>query len=113
LGYATDRRPRARGRLLIKAYCNRGEGGNDASILRTGWLQQKGQNGFIRRLGRKHPEVDCEKEKSVYDTVGKRNPAAYGKQIVIEPFDPKRINPNSYNLSLANELLIYEPLFWI
>lgn len=31
-----------------------------------------------------------------------------GKEIIIEPFDKKRINPNSYNLSLANELLIYD-----
>ena len=31
-----------------------------------------------------------------------------GKEIVIDPFDEKRINPNSYNLSLHNELLIYE-----
>lgn len=31
-----------------------------------------------------------------------------GNEIVIEPFDPKRVNPNSYNLSLANELLVYE-----
>ena len=31
-----------------------------------------------------------------------------GKEIIIEPFDPSRINPNSYNLSLANELLVYE-----
>ena len=31
-----------------------------------------------------------------------------GKEIVIEPFDEKRLNPNSYNLSLANELLVYE-----
>jgi dCTP deaminase len=31
-----------------------------------------------------------------------------GKEIVIEPFDPKRVNPNSYNLSLHNELLVYE-----
>ena len=30
-----------------------------------------------------------------------------GKSIIIEPFDEKRINPNSYNLSLANELLVY------
>jgi len=27
--------------------------------------------------------------------------------IVIDPFDPKRINPNSYNLRLHDELLIY------
>lgn len=31
-----------------------------------------------------------------------------GKNIIIEPFDPKKINPNSYNLSLHNELLVYE-----
>lgn len=31
-----------------------------------------------------------------------------GREIVIDPFDPKRINPNSYNLSLHNELLVYE-----
>ncbi len=31
-----------------------------------------------------------------------------GKEIVIEPFDEKRINPNSYNLSLAGELLVYD-----
>ena len=31
-----------------------------------------------------------------------------GKEIIITPFDDKRINPNSYNLSLADELLVYE-----
>ncbi len=31
-----------------------------------------------------------------------------GREIVIEPFDKSRINPNSYNLSLAGELLVYE-----
>ena len=31
-----------------------------------------------------------------------------GTEIIIEPVDPSRINPNSYNLSLANELLVYE-----
>lgn len=31
-----------------------------------------------------------------------------GKEIIIEPFDQSRINPNSYNLSLHNELLVYE-----
>lgn len=28
--------------------------------------------------------------------------------IVIDPFDEKRINPNSYNLRLHNELMVYE-----
>lgn len=31
-----------------------------------------------------------------------------GKEIVIEPFDEKLLNPNSYNLRLHNELLVYE-----
>ncbi|MDF2596279.1 MAG: deoxycytidine triphosphate deaminase [Clostridia bacterium] len=31
-----------------------------------------------------------------------------GKDIVIEPFNEAKINPNSYNLSLHNELLVYE-----
>lgn len=31
-----------------------------------------------------------------------------GSNIIIEPFDEEKINPNSYNLSLHNELLVYE-----
>ena len=31
-----------------------------------------------------------------------------GKEIIIEPFEEKHLNPNSYNLRLHNELLIYE-----
>lgn len=34
--------------------------------------------------------------------------ARQGKDIVIEPFDPSRINPNSYNLSLHQDLLVYD-----
>lgn len=30
------------------------------------------------------------------------------KSIFIEPFDEGRLNPNSYNLTLADELLVYE-----
>ncbi|KNF07703.1 deoxycytidine triphosphate deaminase [Gottschalkia purinilytica] len=30
------------------------------------------------------------------------------KDIFIEPFNPKQLNPNSYNLKLYNELLVYE-----
>ena len=39
---------------------------------------------------------------------GKEIERHIGKEIVIEPFDRARLNPNSYNLSLANELLVYE-----
>ena len=31
-----------------------------------------------------------------------------GKEIYIEPFDEKLLNPNSYNLRLHNELLVYD-----
>ena len=33
-----------------------------------------------------------------------------GTDIEIDPFDRERLNPNSYNLSLHNELLVYEEL---
>ncbi len=33
-----------------------------------------------------------------------------GDDILIEPFDEKNINPNSYNLTLHNELMVYEEL---
>lgn len=39
---------------------------------------------------------------------GKEIQKHLGKELIIEPFDPKRLNPNSYNLSLANELLVYD-----
>lgn len=39
---------------------------------------------------------------------GKEIAKHIGKEITIEPYDPKRLNPNSYNLSLHRELLIYE-----
>lgn len=38
---------------------------------------------------------------------GKEIAARIGDGIVIDPFDPQRINPNSYNLSLHNELVVY------
>lgn len=31
-----------------------------------------------------------------------------GTEIFIDPYDPKLLNPNSYNLTLSNELLVYE-----
>jgi dCTP deaminase len=34
--------------------------------------------------------------------------AQRGTNIVIEPFDPARLNPNSYNLALHDELLVYD-----
>ena len=38
---------------------------------------------------------------------GKEITKRIGKDIIIDPFDGKRVNPNSYNLRLHNELLIY------
>lgn len=31
-----------------------------------------------------------------------------GKEIIIEPFDRSKLNPNSYNLTLHDELLVYD-----
>jgi len=39
---------------------------------------------------------------------GKKVKELIGKDIIIEPFDDGRLNPNSYNLRLANELLVYD-----
>ena len=38
---------------------------------------------------------------------GKEIEARLGKDIIIDPFNRKRLNPNSYNLSLNDDLLIY------
>lgn len=39
---------------------------------------------------------------------GKEIARHMGEAIFNEPFDPRRLNPNSYNLTLHNELLVYE-----
>lgn len=39
---------------------------------------------------------------------GKEIEKHIGTDIIIEPYDKARLNPNSYNLSLHNELLTYE-----
>ena len=39
---------------------------------------------------------------------GKEIKRKLGKEIVIEPFNEKQLNPNSYNLRLHNELLVYD-----
>ena len=39
---------------------------------------------------------------------GKEIARHMGEAIFIEPFDPRRLNHNSYNLTLHNELLVYE-----
>lgn len=39
---------------------------------------------------------------------GKEIKNRLGKEIVIEPFVEQQLNPNSYNLRLHNELLVYE-----
>jgi dCTP deaminase len=41
---------------------------------------------------------------------GKEIKKKIGKDIFIEPFDEKLLNPNSYNLRLHNELLVYDEL---
>lgn len=38
---------------------------------------------------------------------GRKISEELGKRIKIEPFDPKQLGPNSYNLRLGEELLVY------
>jgi dCTP deaminase len=42
---------------------------------------------------------------------GKEIEKRLGQDIVIEPYAPSRLNPNSYNLRLHNELLVYDEPF--
>jgi dCTP deaminase (EC 3.5.4.13) len=39
---------------------------------------------------------------------GKEIARNLGRDIIIEPYNEKQLNPNSYNLRLHNELLVYE-----
>jgi len=39
---------------------------------------------------------------------GKEIKNKLGKEIVIDPYNEKQLNPNSYNLRLHNELLVYD-----
>ncbi len=39
---------------------------------------------------------------------GKEIARQMGENIIIEPFEESRLNPNSYNLSLHNELMVYD-----
>jgi dCTP deaminase len=41
---------------------------------------------------------------------GQQIRARLGGDILIDPFDEARLNPNSYNLSLHDELMVYEEL---
>lgn len=53
-------------------------------------------------------DLPCKERKGNEILSGREIHKHLGKEIVIEPFDEKRLNPNSYNLSLADELLVYE-----
>ncbi len=39
---------------------------------------------------------------------GKEIERRLGSDIIIDPFNPSKLNPNSYNLTLANELIVYD-----
>ncbi len=41
---------------------------------------------------------------------GQQIRARLGEDILIDPFDESHLNPNSYNLTLHNELMVYEEL---
>ncbi|EMB16754.1 dCTP deaminase [Rhodopirellula europaea] len=48
------------------------------------------------------------KETQIMILSGQDIQSRLGKDIVIDPFDPSRLSPNSYNLTLHDELLVYE-----
>ena len=69
-----------------------------------------GENGYNRRRGRRAAPHTCARaRKEFYDMIlsGREIVREMGRGIVIEPFDERRVNPNSYNLSLHGELLVY------
>ncbi len=39
---------------------------------------------------------------------GKEIERRLGSDIILDPYEPERLNPNSYNLTLHNELMVYE-----
>ena len=39
---------------------------------------------------------------------GKEIERRLGSDIILDPYEPKHLNPNSYNLTLHNELMVYE-----
>ncbi len=41
---------------------------------------------------------------------GKEIDLRIGNDIIIDPYDKTKLNPNSYNLSLHHELLVYDDL---
>jgi len=41
---------------------------------------------------------------------GKEIASRIGNDIIIDPYDKNKLNPNSYNLSLHDELLVYDDL---
>lgn len=47
-------------------------------------------------------------EKKIMILSGKEIKNRLGSDIIIDPFNPKQINPNSYNLRLHNKLVIYD-----
>lgn len=52
--------------------------------------------------------VSGEREEEIMILSGREIEKHIGREIIIEPYDKNRINPNSYNLSLSEELLVYD-----
>lgn len=56
----------------------------------------------------KMKRMRTEKERMRMILSGREIERRMGREIIIEPFDRKRINPNSYNLRLHDELIVYD-----
>ena len=68
---------------------------------------QTGRQRTIRRLARTSVRLRHRREPPMILS-GNEIKQQLGGNIVIDPFDESRLNPNSYNLSLHDELLVYE-----
>src|SRR5262249_3758863 len=63
-----------------------------------------------RRSPVHHPVFDSQFPPVAMILTGNEIKAQLGGNIIIDPFDESQLNPNSYNLRLHNELLVYEEI---
>ncbi len=78
-----------------------------SAILTSG---RRGNDPVDRRLPAFSPACFLFRSRAENSMIlsGQQIRAQLGTNIVIDPFDEARLNPNSYNLTLHNELMVYE-----
>lgn len=83
----------------------------DKAIRRETGLDRGGASGR-RPTGSDSDNPAVELERSATDMIltGNEIRARLGGDVVIDPFEERLLNPNSYNLRLHDELLVYEEI---